>query len=58
VNDYAAETAQLESIADEIRRIRAKTCEPKTNSNPRYLALSNAVSGITKAVADMRSEGD
>jgi hypothetical protein len=54
---YDNEIARLETCMEEVRRIRARTCEPKANSNPRYLGLSNAVSGMNKAIDDMRSEG-
>ena len=54
---YQNEIARLEMCAEEIRRIRTRTCEPKANTNPRYLALSNAVAGINKAVDDMKREG-
>jgi hypothetical protein len=56
-NDYSADLGRLESIAQEIRRIRERTCEPKRNSNARYHALSSAVSSLDKAIADMRAEG-
>lgn len=54
---FDPEIAYLTSLIDPIRRLRDKTCEPKANSNPRYLALSNAISGINKAIEDMRHEG-
>lgn len=43
-------------MQDRIRVIRDRHCEPRSNQNPRYLALSNAVSGLNRAIADMRSE--
>jgi hypothetical protein len=56
MTSYESDIAKLERIADEIRAIRSRCCEPKANTNPRYLALSNAVSGVEKAAADMRTE--
>lgn len=56
MSNFEADIARLHEMADEARRIRNRTCEPKTNANPRYLALSNAVSGMQKAADDMRRE--
>jgi hypothetical protein len=56
MTSYESDIAKLERIADEIRAIRSRCCEPKANTNRRYLALSNAVSGVEKAAADMRTE--
>jgi len=39
-----------------VRTIRTRHCEPKSNANPRYLALSNVVSNLTKAIEDMQME--
>jgi hypothetical protein len=47
---------ELRGMQQRIRAIRDRYCEPKSNDNPRYLALSNAVAGINKAVADMENE--
>ncbi|OHV56974.1 hypothetical protein [Pseudofrankia sp. BMG5.36] len=54
--DYADEIARLESMIDELRRTRNRTCEPKNNTNPRYHALSSAVSSLTRAIDHMRAE--
>jgi hypothetical protein len=56
MSSFEADILTLDQMAEEVRRIRNRTCEPKTNSNPRYLALSNAVSGMRKAADDMRRE--
>ena len=48
--------ACIEAMVEGIRAIRARTCEPKNQSNPRYHALSMAVSGLMKAADDMRKE--
>ena len=56
MTSYESDTARLAQIADDIRAIRSRRCEPKANTNPRYLALSNAISGVEKAAADMRAE--
>lgn len=53
---FEDDIVRLNQIAEEVRDIRNRTCEPKTNTNPRYLALSNAVSGMRKAADDMRRE--
>lgn len=53
---YEADVAKLEAMKEEVRRIRTRTCEPKANTNPRYLALSNVVTNLTKAVDDMHRE--
>ena len=45
----------LERMVEDLRRIRNK-CEPKANTNPRYLHLSNAVSNINRAIDDLRAE--
>ncbi len=39
-----------------VRTIRDRYCESKSNENPRYLALSNAVAGLNKAIADIGNE--
>jgi hypothetical protein len=56
MSSFEADIVRLGEMAEEVQRIRNRTCEPKTNSNPRYLALSNAVSGLRKAASDMRRE--
>jgi hypothetical protein len=56
MSSFEADIVRLDQMAEEVQRIRNRTCEPKTNSNPRYLALSNAVSGLRKAADDMRRE--
>ena len=38
------DVTRLEQMIDDIRAIRERTCEPKRNTNPRYLALSSAIS--------------
>jgi hypothetical protein len=48
--------ARLERIIEDVRRIRDRTCEPKANSNPRYHALSSAVSQLSRAIQDLRAE--
>ena len=51
-----ADLAELESMIDTVQRIRNRTCEPKANTNPRYLALSNVVTHLRKAVDDLRTD--
>ena len=45
---------RLEQMIDDIRAIRERTCEPKRNTNPRYLALSSAISQLNRAIEDLR----
>jgi hypothetical protein len=54
--DFEADVERPRQMIEEVRRIRTRTCEPKSNQNPRYLALSNAVTNLSKAVEDMRKE--
>ncbi len=37
----------------EVRQIRERTCDPRSSQNPRYHALSSAVSSPGKAAKDM-----
>lgn len=48
---------RLEQMIDDIRAIRERTCVPKTNTNPRYLALSSAISQLKRAIENLRAEG-
>ncbi len=56
MNSYEDAIKELRTIQDRLRSIRNRTCEPKNNGNDRYLGLSNAVSGINKAIDDMLAE--
>jgi hypothetical protein len=47
---------ELEAMRERIRAIRTRYCEPKSNANPRYLALSNVVTNLSKAIDDMKAE--
>jgi|tagenome__1003787_1003787.scaffolds.fasta_scaffold19635700_2 hypothetical protein len=53
---YDTEISRIEAMVEDIRAIRNRTCEPMERSNPRYHALSIAVSGLLKAADDMRKE--
>lgn len=53
---YSQTIDELHSMQGRIRQIRASTCEPRNNSNPRYHALSMAVSSLGKAADDMQDE--
>lgn len=53
---YDRDVARIEAMVEDVRAIRVRTCEPKNQSNPRYHALSTAVSGLVKAAEDMRKE--
>jgi hypothetical protein len=50
------DVTRLEQMIDDIRAIRERTCEPKRNTNPRYLALSSAISQLNRAIEDLRAE--
>ena len=56
MNSYEKDIEELRRIQDLLRSIRDRTCDPKTNTNDRYLGLSGAVSGINKAIDDMLKE--
>lgn len=53
---HDADLAAIERMIEDIRRIRERTCDPKSNKNPRYLALSSAVSGLRKAADHLRTD--
>ena len=53
---YDQDIPRIGTMVEDIRAIRDRTCEPKDRSNPRYHALSVAVSGLNKAALDMRRE--
>jgi hypothetical protein len=54
--DYAVAISEMKTMQERVRAIRTQFCEPKSNTNPRYLALSNVVSNLSKAVEDMEAE--
>jgi hypothetical protein len=54
--DYDAIARELRAMQERVRAIRTQCCEPKSNANPRYLALSNVVSNLTKAIEDLENE--
>lgn len=54
--DYDAIARELRAIQERVRTIRTQCCEPKSNANPRYLALSNVVSNLGKAIDDLEAE--
>jgi len=56
MTDGSEDIARLALIADDLSRIWQRTCEPNNSSNPRYHALSSAVSGVDKALASLRAE--
>lgn len=57
MSEYKGDIAGLERMIDDVRRIRERTCEPKSKSNPRYHALSMVVSNLNRAIDDMSAEG-
>lgn len=56
MSSYDEAIGELRSIQERLRAIRDRTCDPKSNENARYLGLSNAVSGINKAIENMLAE--
>ena len=46
---------ELERMIDALRQQR-EHCEPKSNTNPRYLRYSNAVSALKWLIEDLRAE--
>jgi hypothetical protein len=46
---------RLRQMIEQIRVIRNR-CEPKSNQNPRYLRLSNAVSAPLWIIEDLQRE--
>ncbi|WP_207084982.1 hypothetical protein [Nocardioides sp. S5] len=54
-NDKQHAVAELQTMRERVRAIRTDFCEPKSNANPRYLALSNVVSNLTKAIEDLEA---
>lgn len=48
---------ELEAIADRLRSIRGKHCEPKSAGNPSYHALSTAVAQINRAIKSFQADG-
>lgn len=53
---YDASARELRAMQERVRAIRTQCCEPKSNANPRYLALTNVVSNLTKAIEDLENE--
>lgn len=47
---------ELESIADRLRSIRGRRCEPKNAGNPSYHALSTAVAQINRAIKSFQAD--
>jgi hypothetical protein len=54
---YDSDIASLERMIEDVRQIRERTCEPRSKENPRYHALSSAVSQLNRAIEDMRANG-
>ena len=54
--DYDDAIAELERMRDRVRTIRTLSRKPKSNGNPRYVAFSNVVSNLTKAIDDLQPE--
>lgn len=55
-NDHSEVISEMQRIQERLRTIRDRHCDPKSNANPRYLALSNAVSALSRVIADMTEE--
>jgi len=56
MSPYDDAIGELRLMQERLRTIRERTCDPKSNENARYLGLSNAVSGINKAIDNMLAE--
>ena len=56
VADNADELAELRRMQDRLRTLRDRLCEPKNNTNPRYHALSAAVSQLSRAMSDLEKD--
>ena len=56
MGSYDEEITKLRAIQENIRSVRNKTCDLKSNQNPRYLDLSNAIAQINRAIDDMLKE--
>lgn len=53
---YEDAIGEMRAMQERIRQIRDRHCEPKSHQNRRYLGLSSAVAGLTKAISDMEAE--
>jgi hypothetical protein len=51
-SETVGEMQRLQAMIDELRSLRNR-CEPKTNTNPRYLRYSNAVSNLKWIIDDL-----
>jgi hypothetical protein len=51
-----SDAERLDQLVEELRSLRNRTCEPKSNANQRYLRLSNAVSALLWVADDLRRE--
>lgn len=56
MSSYDSAIGELRTIQERLRAIRDRTCDPKSNENARYLALSNSVSFINRAIDSMLAE--
>jgi hypothetical protein len=56
-NPYITEMAQLMVMAEDVREIRVRICDPETGLNPRYMALSNVIAYLNEVVDDLHAEG-
>lgn len=56
MDNFETDLNRLTTMIDEVRTIRTRCCEPKANTNPRYLALSNVVTNLRLAVEDMQRD--
>jgi hypothetical protein len=52
----STDVKRLAEMADQLRSMRYRLCEPKANTNPRYHAFSQAVSSIDKVIASIGAE--
>jgi hypothetical protein len=57
LNRYMTEMAQLMVMAEDVRDIRVRICDPETGLNPRYMALSNVIAYLNEVVDNLHAEG-
>lgn len=46
----------VDRIIEDLRSIRTRRCDPKSNENPTYLQISNAVSNLLKVKDTLSAE--
>lgn len=54
-SETMSDIEELGRMIDDLRRQR-EACEPKSNTNPRYLRYSNAISALKWIIEDLHTE--